>query len=77
MYFSIHKKKKFMVGFCQGFRMGDEMKKLSNEDNQKQIRHWELKEPEALDENLMAAYILEASEIQEKFKAFGKEKNKK
>lgn len=70
LYFSFHKKKHWVVGFCQGSRMEDEGNRLKAEAGQQHVRHWVLTEAEPLDEDLFAAYLLEAEQVQLKFVPF-------
>jgi hypothetical protein len=75
IYFSFYKKKNYVVGFCQGTRMEDELKVLKADSGQSQVRHWVLDSETTLDIDLLGAYIIEAEEIQRNHKVFSKRKD--
>lgn len=72
LYFAHHAKNSWVVGFCQGSRMQDELGKLNADSGQQFIRHWVLKEDEPFEEDVFAAYLMEAEEIQKSIKPFSK-----
>lgn len=72
LYFAHHAKKQYVVGFCQGSRMQDELKMLKADAKQQFIRHWVLDEQVPLDEDLFGAYLMEAEEIQKQIRPFSK-----
>ena len=72
LYFAHHAKKKYVIGFCQGSRMQDELNLLRADAKQQFIRHWVLDEQVPLDEDLFGAYLMEAEEIQKQIKPFSK-----
>ena len=64
LYFSLHKKRHWVIGFCNGHLMEDEARILRADEGQTMIRHWVLEEDQKLDLDLLGAYLLESAEIQ-------------
>jgi hypothetical protein len=64
--------KTYVVGFCQGSRMVDELGMLHSDSGQKHIRHWILTENEPFDQDVFGAYLMEAEELQKMTKPFSK-----
>lgn len=58
LYLSLHRKKRLVLGFCNGFMMADEAGMLRAEEGQTQVRHWVLEQD--FDERLLLKYIHEA-----------------
>lgn len=59
-YLTSFEKKRFVLGFCNGHLMPDEAGILKNEKQQTQIRHWEFKPGEPIDDILLIEYIQQA-----------------
>lgn len=77
LYFSFHKKKHWVIGFCNGHLLEDEARILRAEEGQTMIRHWVLEEGQKLDLDLLGAYLLESAEIQLQLKEARKRKKGK
>lgn len=63
LYMGPFKKKRLMLGFCNGIRMQDEFGVLKNDAGQTQIRHFELYEHTSPDLEQLVTYITEAMRI--------------
>lgn len=60
LYLSSFEKNRFVLGFCNGHLMQDEAGMLKNEKQQTQIKHWEFKPGEQVDDLLLVTYIQQA-----------------
>jgi len=72
IYFSFHKKKNYVLGFCQGNLLQGEYQILKADNKQTYIRHWIPDGDNELNLNLISAYNMEAAEIQNKRRSFSK-----
>jgi len=72
IYFSVHAKKRYFIGFCQGSKMQDELGLLKADENQQFIRHWELFPDKPFNRDVFGAYVLEAEALQQKQRPFSK-----
>lgn len=68
LYMGPYKKKRFVLGFCNGNLMPDEAGVLKNDAGQTQIRHWEFFPGEPINEELLVEYIAAAIQINENLK---------
>jgi len=68
LYMGPYQKKRFVLGFCNGNRMPDEAGVLTNDAGQTQIKHWEFKPGEPIDEELLVQYIQKAMQVNEHLK---------
>lgn len=77
LYFSFHKKKHWVLGFCNGHLLEDEARILRADEGQTMIRHWVLEEAQKPDLDLLGAYLLESAGIQLQLKEARKRKKGK
>lgn len=75
-YFSVYKKKDFVLGICNGAKLADAHLMLRADAKQKYIRHWVLHEKQEPDYDLLAQYVEEAIQLNLKHRAFSQAKNK-
>jgi hypothetical protein len=68
MYMGPYQKKRFVLGFCNGNRMPDEAGVLNNDAGQTQIKHWEFKPGEHINDELLVQYIQDAMQVNEQLK---------
>jgi hypothetical protein len=68
LYMGPYKKKRFVLGFCNGNRMRDETGILKNDAGQTQIRHLEFFSGQPINQELLVEYIAEAMQVNEHLK---------
>lgn len=66
LYLGIYKKKNFVLAFCRGAHLKDEAGVLQADAKQTQMRHWVLSGSEEPDYALLAQYLEEAIEVNER-----------
>jgi hypothetical protein len=75
-YFSLYKKKEFVLGICNGAKLQDKHQKLRADAKQKYIRHWVLVESAEPNYELLAEYIEEAINLNLTQRTFTQSKKK-
>ena len=75
-YFSLYKKKEFVLGICNGAKLQNKHQKLCADAKQKYIRHWVLLESSEPDYELLAEYIEEAINLNLTQRTFTQSKKK-
>jgi hypothetical protein len=75
-YFSLYKKKEFVLGICNGAKLQNKHQKLRADAKQKYIRHWVLLESSEPDYELLAEYIEEAINLNLTQRTFTQSKKK-
>ena len=65
LYMGPYKKKRMVLGFCNGKLLIDDAHMLIADAGQTQVKHWELFEHQTPNLELMATYIIKAMEIRD------------
>ena len=65
LYMGTYKKKRMVLGFCNGKLIPDEAQVLSVDAGQTQIKHWEMFEHDTIDLELMGEYVIKAMQLRD------------
>jgi hypothetical protein len=65
LYMGSYKKKRMVLGFCNGKLLTDDTHMLIADAGQANVKHWELFEYQTPDFELMATYIIRAMQIRD------------